>query len=463
MTVSSTPESGPDSTRCTEPGSGPYRSVITGTRVFTGLAGTPPALHLAVSDLADLTEQHPWQADRQAFGTSWEGSRAARRAAEGEAVERLCGAIAPDAGRIRYATYEALTRQGVPALDPRELVLYSARQYASPGFPFRPFLPDSPAHWIEGRQVGSDEPVHVPVFLVYTAWQRMPHQGPEPLYAFPAVGGIAAGRTAELALLSGLEEVIERDASALWWANAHPLPDLPLPGRLASLTGDAAHSFEVRLVHLPNDFGVPVLAAGVRSSPEGWLTYGFAARADPREAAAKALAEAYILQITCRTLDNPTAAASWNHDRPSPLKPWRRDRRYLDSYRSDCRDVVEQLCQQQLYLDRRAADRVAPWSWDLPVGSWADVPSLPRRSADVLLAQVEAAGHEVISVDLTTPEATGAGMRAVRVVVPGTVGAAPAAYPALGRGRMQSAGVRLGRREGELTEEQLNVFPMPHS
>ncbi|MEU0118096.1 YcaO-like family protein [Streptomyces bobili] len=460
MTFTDSQGSGPDSRGCPVPGPAPRGGLIARTRVLTGPGGTPPALHLAVSDLAAPAEVRPWQADRQAFGTSWDRPGQARLSAEGEAVERFCGAVPPAADRVVYGSYRELTRRGIPALDPRRLVLYSPRQYATPGFPFRPFLPDSPAHWIEGRVADRDEPVHVPAFLVYTAWRRMPHERPEPRYAFPALGGTAAGPTAEHALLWGLLEVIERDAAALWWANAHPLPALEPTPYLLGLIGGAPRGFDVRLVHLENEFAVPVLAAGVRSRDEGWLTYGFAARADPVEAAAKALAEAYTLQLTCRTLDNP-AARPPTPGRTSPLKPWRRDRRYLDSYRADSSDVVEQLCQQQLYLDRRAADRVAPWTWDLPPGHWSDVPVLPGSGVGVLLGRVRACGHEVITVDLTAPEA--AGTHAVRVVVPGTVGAAPAAFPALGGGRLREAGARLGWHADALGEDELNTFPMPHS
>ncbi|MFC9326832.1 YcaO-like family protein [Kitasatospora sp. NPDC057015] len=467
MNLTPRPESGPDGTRRPAPGSGPqpgavHPRIVAGTRAFAGVAGTPPALHLAVSDLADLTAERPWQADRQAFGTSWQGPEEARRAALGEAVERFCNATAPDIDRVTYGSYRELRRRGRPALDPRELILYSERQYATPGFPFLPFGPDSPAHWVEGRVAGTGEPVQVPAFLVYTAWCRMPRRHPEPLYAFPAIGGIAAGPDLELALLSGLEEVIERDAVAVWWANAHPVPALQPTERLSALLGPAARDYEIRLAHLDNEFAVPVLAAGVRSRAEGWLAYGFAARADPAEAAAKALAEAFTLQITSRTLDR-RAAAPAPRGRPSPLKSWRADRRYLDDYRADSSDVVELLCHQQLYLDRRAGDRVAGWAWDLPPGDWSQVPALPRRGADILLSQAGSAGRRVIVVDLTTPEARASGMSAVRVLVPGTVGAAPAAYPALGGRRLQDTAVRLGWRERPLHEHLLNNFPLPHS
>lgn len=441
----------------------PLSAVVTRTRTYSGLGGTPTGLHLAVADLADLSALRPWQADRQTFGTSWESRAAAVPSAHGEAIERYCGEEPPATDAMLYGSYAELTRRGVPALDPREVVLYSERQYATPGFPFRPFTLQSPAHWVAATSVGSGEPVHVPAFLVYTSWQRMPRQHPEPLYGFPVIGGIAAGTSYEHALVSGLEEVIERDATALWWANAQPLRSLPPTERLRGLCAGARREFDVRFVHIDNEFGVPVLGAGVLDRAEGWLTLGVAVRHDPEEAAAKALAEAYTLQLTSQALDDPATVPPETEGRASPLKPWRQDRCYMNEYAADSRDVVEQLCQQQLYLDRRAWRRAAPWAWDLPTGDWADVPVLAERSANLLRARVGQAGHDVIAVDLTAPAAAEAGMSALRVIVPGTVGAAPAAYPARGRRRMQDAGVRLGWRGVALQEDALNSFPIPHS
>ncbi|MET7736967.1 YcaO-like family protein [Streptomyces sp. NPDC005402] len=461
MTDPTMAETGRGGTVRPAPGSGPAPSFATTTRVLAGVAGTPPALRLAVSDLPEAPDR-PWQSSRRAFGTSWQDPAQARRAAEGEAAERHCEAHAPAPERLHFGSHSELTRRGLRALDPRRLILYSARQYATPGFPFRPFGPDSPAHWLEARSVTRGTPVLVPAFLVHSAWPHMPRPLPEPLYAFPAVGGVAAGPTEDFALTSGLEEAIERDAAAVWWANAHPSPALPADARLRRLSEGAGRAFDVRCTHLANDFGVPVLAAGVRSRDEGRLTYGFAVRADPLQAAAKALAEAYTLQITCQSLDSPSGIPH-PAGRPSPFKPWRRDRRYLDAYRADGGDAVEQLCHLQLYLDRRAADRVAPWAWAPAAGTWDRVPTLPGRSADVLTARVADAGFEVLSVDLTTPDTAAIGLTVLRVMVPGLAGAAPAAYPPLGGRRLSGAAVRLGWRTRQLGEEELNTFPMPHS
>ncbi|MFF8026170.1 YcaO-like family protein [Streptomyces sp. NPDC007896] len=445
---------------------GPHDGIVTRIRSFRGLRGTPPSLHLAVADLPDLRADVPWQSDRQAFGMAWNDAGQARMAAWGEAVERISGTMLPAADRMRYGSHIQLTREGVRALAPERLTLYSPRQYTDGVQPFRPFLPTSPVHWMPVRSLTRQEEIHVPAFLVHTGWPRVPKEQPEQLHAFPAVGGTAAGTSLEQALLAGLGEVVERDAAAVWWANAAPLPRLPLSARIRALLGPMLETHEVTLAHIDNDFAIPVLAACVRTRAEGWLTIGFAARADPEAAALKALAEAFGLQLTCRALDDPAAAAhiaGGFTDRRNPLKAWRQDRAYLNDYREDGRDGTELLCHQQLYLDRRAGDRAMDWIGRGPRGSWTQVPRVPGGTFGTLRARGEAAGHEVLYADLTTRQARAAGMRVVRVIVPGMIGTAPACCPYFGGRRVRDQGVTLGWRRTPLTVEQLNTFPMPHA
>lgn len=445
---------------------GPYDGIATRIRSFKGLRGTPPSMHLAVADLPDLTAEIPWQSDRQAFGMSWTDAEQARAAAWGEAVERFSGTVSPADDPMRYGSHSQLTEAGVHALAPERLTLYSPRQYADGDHPFRPFLTTSPVHWRPVRSLTRQADIHVPAFLVHTAWPRVPKEQPEQLHAFPAVGGIAAGPSLEHALLSGLTEVVERDAAAVWWANAASLPLLPLTSRIRAHLAPVLEAYEVTLTHIDNEFGIPVLAACVRTRAEGWLTIGFAARADPEEAALKALAEAFGLQLTCRSLDDQAAAARIIQactDRRSPLKAWRQDRAYLDEYREDGRDAVELLCHQQLYLDRRAGDRAMKWIGSGPEGSWTQVPRPPGATFETLCARAEAAGHEVLYADLTTRHARAVGMHVVRVVVPGTIGAAPAFCPYFGGRRIQEQAVNLGWRRTPPAAERFNTFPMPHA
>lgn len=432
--------------------------VVTGVQELAPLPGMPARLRVCAVDIADMRRVADWPNDRQAFGTSWSDFDAARRSAVGETVERYCGSrLSPD--RLRSGSYARLRRAGVPALDPRRLHLYSERQYLTDGFPFAPLTVDSECTWVEGHSWTTGEPVWVPAFLVAQG------EHGRVAYADPLVAGVAGGVSEEHAVTSGLEEVIERDTTMLWWANAARLPALPMPDRIRDLVADSLDAYDVTLIHLDNEFGVPVVAAAVLDRATRWLTIGFAARPDAHDAAEKALAEGFTLHYTCHYLDDEKALADGTAELPhlGNLKPYRADRRYLDSYRADFADVRDLLCQQQIHLDPRAGERVAPWVRDLPTRSWQGLPALPERRLAAYRERVEARGFEVISVDLTTCDVEAAGFAAAHTIVPGLVSNFPAGTPMWGDGRIGRAGVHLGWRSQPLAEEEFNVFPLPHA
>ncbi|HEY9327085.1 MAG TPA: YcaO-like family protein [Streptomyces sp.] len=440
--------------------------IIGGVKSFRDKFDMPPTLTMAVAQVADMNRISSWPNDTQAFGFSWHDEEAAQKAAVGEAVERYCAKWIPPDRPIFFGSYEDLVRRGDKALDPDSLVLYDDSVYKRKGFPYIPFRRHSPTHWVRGTSLTQREELWVPAFLVYVQWHKL-HKTNEPRYAFPMIAGIATGETEQYAQMSALEEVVERDATMIWWANAHPLPQLSIQDDLSFLIDSAtAEKYDVRFIHLDSDIKVPVIAAAVRNVAEGWLTIGFAARESPMSAAKKALAEGFGLQVSCRALDNErTVAALKSSGAPGAeqVKPWRADRRYLDSYAPNHEDVVALTCQQQIHLDPRAMDRVRSWCWDLPTRDWSGLPSLPERSLEATRHSVEASGYEVISVDVTTRDIAAAGLHCVRVLVPGLVSNFPAAYPLWGSRRVQDAAVHLGWRASPLDVADLNTFPLAHA
>ncbi|MFJ7214665.1 YcaO-like family protein [Amycolatopsis sp. NPDC098790] len=432
--------------------------IVTAVHELPPAPGMPARLRVCAVDVADMRRVVDWPNDRQAFGTSWHDFDAARDSAIGEAIERYCGSWLAPEREIRRASYLQLCREGVPALDPRRLNLYSPRQYASPGFPFAPLTPGTECAWIEAFSHTTGEVVWIPACLVS-------QEADGGRFTDPLIAGLAGGTSAEHAVTSGLEEVLERDTTMLWWANTPRLPRLAVPAEIRALIADTADTYDVTLIPLDNEFGVPIVAAAVLDRVRRWLSIGFATRPDAFEAAKKALAEGFTLQHTCLALDDERELAGMQADLPhlANLKPHRADRRYLDSYREDFRDVVDLLCQQQVYLDPRAATRVAPWVRDLPVRPWEGLPALGERRLKAYRERVEERGFEVISVDLTTRDVAAAGFHAAHTIVPGLVSNFPAGLPYWGDGRIRRAAVDLGWRTRPLTEERLNTFPLPHA
>ena len=408
-----------------------------------------------------------WYTDPVAGGTSFVSRDAARQAAIGEAIERYSGDIVrPDL--LWHGTWEQLAERGCHAVDPETLVLFSPRQYAMPGFPFVPLTRQLPVHWVRGRSLTRDCPAWLPASLVYGNWYTGPYKdAPHVNNTFHP--GLAAGPDLGFAIAAGIQEIIERHSTMVWWHNAQPLPSVRPTARLAALWDGGPSDFgqRARLVALPNEFDVPVLAGIVEHIDDELLTIGFAARPDAEQAAFKAWAEGLTLQDGARDLLRPDGgfrqSAARGEINGSHVKPWRADRRYLDSYRPDFHDAVDLMCQLQVYLDPRAIERVrhlldTPQTVDL-----GDLPSLPEYSVEAYQRVVERRGYEIFYADITTRDVHATGARVVRVLVPGLVPNFAAAFPFLGRGRLQADAVELGWRDRPLAEHEINIMPLPHA
>jgi ribosomal protein S12 methylthiotransferase accessory factor len=419
------------------------------------------------SKVAALNRITPWFPDPVAAGTSFVSQELAEQAAIGEAVERYSGEIVR-ADLLRVASYDELIRAGEHAVDPDTLVMFSQRQYAAPGFPFVPMTRDLPFHWVRGWSLTRDCPAWLPASLVYGNWYVGPYVD-TPHFNNLFHPGLAAGPDLDFAVAAGIQEVVERHATMAWWYNMPRLPQLKLNDRLARLWEGAPTELGQRacLIPLDNEFGIPVMAGVVENVQDQILTIGFAARPTAEAAGLKAWAEALTLQDAARDLQREHGgyrqAAGRGEVNGSFVKPWRADRRYLDAYRADFRDAIDLMCQLQTYLDPRAIDLVRPLLDTPRTAELGDQPRLPDYSVASYRRAVEAKGYEIFYSDITTRDVGRAGMSVVRVLVPGLIPNFAAAFPYLGKGRLQDIAVEYGWRDRPLGVDELNHLPLPHA
>jgi ribosomal protein S12 methylthiotransferase accessory factor len=427
----------------------------------------PTSLTTVQSRVANMNRLYPWANNTVCQGSTFGNYEAACQAAIGEGLERYCGNWIPTT-KVLKASYNEITTHGEYAIDPDRLILYSESQYQTPGFPFVPFTRDLKVHWVQGWSLTLDKLAWIPANLVYVNWYTEEYESDPPttnLY----YAGIAAGPTLDFAIASGIEEIIERDTTMIWWMNRQPLSAMVLTPELAALWEGVPSRMGQRasLIHLDNEFGVPVMAGVVENIGEKLFNIGFAARPNPVEAALKSWTEALTLQEGSRDLLDPNGAF-WQGVVRGQLdgrfmKPCRADRVYLDDYRPDYRDVSALMCQQQVFLDPRACERVRPWVDTEASRKFEDLPRLDDRSLTSYQKLVEERSYEIFYVDVTTLDVALTGIKAVRVVVPGLVSNFPAAFPFLGHGRIQNTAVKLGWRTVPLAEHELNYFPLPHA
>lgn len=427
----------------------------------------PTQLTTVQSHIADVNRIYPWANNTVCSGSTFGDVQSARNAAVGEGLERYCGNWVQHV-KVTQASYNELRDRGEYALDPQQMILYSEQQYHAPGFPFVPFTHDLRVHWVAGWSLTANKPAWVPASFVYVNWYTGDYKDELPTnnLFYP---GLAAGPTLEFAIASALEEIIERHATMVWWMNRQPLPAVSLTPELAALWKGKPQELGQRawLIHLDNEFNVPVMAGIVENVQECLFNIGFAARPDPIQAALKAWTEALTLQEGSRDLLEPEGlyrqAVVEGKLNGRAMKPWRADRTYLDDYDAEFHDISDLMCQQQVYLDPRALEVVRPWLDMNATRTFDELPRLTDRSEASYRSILEAHGYEIFYVDVTTPDVALTKMRVVRVVIPNMVPNFPAAFPFLGKGRIQNAAVELGWRSTPLTEDELNYFPLPHA
>ena len=444
----------------------PRLGLITRVTREDALPGTLRSCVAYTAHVAATRRFSSWSADPETSGAAFGDQEAARRAAIGEAVERYCGNAVPEP--LAMTSFTKLVASSRRAIDPTELALYSDRQYRTPAFPFVPLTCDLDVAWVPGRDLGDGAETLVPASLVYLNYHRAGHAG-GPATNVQAFAGIAAGTTVAAAIRSALEELLERDAVTMWWTSGAPATRVEVPpgSRLSHLLADPADAgLDVSVLQIPSSFGVPVLGAYLVDAEHRVVALGTACRASPQAAALKALTEAVAsYRLSLELLDPHCAfweAVEAGRIDPAPYHPFRADRCYRESFRDDWRDVHDLSMHLQIYLDPRMQDKhltrlsAPPTATSLP-----DLPDLGSDPLPTYLDMLLAQGRRPVAVDLTTRDVAAAGLRVMRVVVPGLYSSAPAAFPLLGGRRLYCEPVERGWLPRPLTEETIVRAPIP--
>jgi thiazole/oxazole-forming peptide maturase SagD family component len=124
-------------------------------------------------------------------------------------------------------------------------------------------------------------------------------------HQIPRVGaisaGAAAGPTLDAATLSGILELIERDAAALWWIGGSDpaAADLDAAGvaLLAKLRAGQSYPRDTRVLDLTTNLGIPVVAAISLDQQGKDLACGLAARLTMSDAVSAALFELCQMEL----------------------------------------------------------------------------------------------------------------------------------------------------------------------
>jgi ribosomal protein S12 methylthiotransferase accessory factor len=375
-------------------------------------------------------------------GGSGHTPEVARACAIGESLERYA-ASCYDCSALPKASYRELVQDGVAALDPCSFPLYSDRQYRTPGFPFEPFLADTPVRWVWATSLVSRRALLVPACFVFIPFE-------EDARICRAVStGLACDVSPAGAALSGLHEVIERDAIMIMWLGQIPAPQVDT-ARISGFGEIMDRMFrpsrlELRVNDITTDLGIPVaFALAIDRANEGMaLNAGAAANVDPIRAVYKALTEAAQGRLWLRN--------EYKEGRLGAV---------LDSQRvATFHDHVRWFGHQQ-NLRHVAFLSTAPTAAMTSPKSRCGSISDAQGRLQALTGLLAGHGLDVIVVEITPADIAELGFTVVKTLVPGLVDLnAHHLLPLKGNRRLYEVPERLGY--GPRHEDSLNDIPHP--
>lgn len=145
-------------------------------------------------------------------------------------------------------------------------------------------------HWLPCWSLNSEEHVYVPLS---SCLANIPFDDDK--FGRWHSNGCAAGNTLEEAILQGLFELIERDATAIWWYNQIPRAGFDLtrldPEYFAPLRDTLSDQHDFWVLDLTVDIGIPVMVAIGKNKQTGGLVFGFGCHLQAEMAAQRALTE----------------------------------------------------------------------------------------------------------------------------------------------------------------------------
>jgi ribosomal protein S12 methylthiotransferase accessory factor len=418
----------------------------------------PQGLTSSVTVTGLLGKFTRWHPDVSGSGLAFDAEQA-RWASIGEAVERYSGNYIPR-HRLLYASEDELVHLGREFVPLSRLRTFTREQEAATDWPFAQPKRETSIPWIPAQILGlPSSSVLLPAEFVCLNLNRVTKQQsqmPVPL------AGIAAHRSQEAAIVAALLELIERDASMLWWhgkRGAKLLTDLPNT-LLDQIGKGVPESIQQWFLLLPTDMPAYVVAGCLYDREKAILVVGFAARPTLADALRKSIAEAWQLRrLSLQLLDRKSVL--WQAidagQLPMPVKPFRTDRSYRKAFRADFADMHQLAYNLQYYLDPETLSPVLARLSGEPY-PYSEVSKAEGTTDDVVaqcLLRLEQEGERAYYTDLTTPDMDALGFVVVRVVCPYLVGNTPTAFIPLAHPRIQDV---LSRQGGEPY-----LAPLPHA
>jgi ribosomal protein S12 methylthiotransferase accessory factor len=326
--------------------------------------------------------------------------KGAERAAYGEALERLCSGSHKQEQFITATANEL----GGSALDLDAIPRCSDTELAHPACPLISPQKDQPIRWVRALSLMDGKTVFVPAMMSFL-YLRYSH--PAERIWLPISTGCAAHTSLEKAILSGILEIAERDAISITWLQKLALPRIDLDDIPPSLEPywselqSSARSIRPIFFDATNDLGLPtVYGVQVCSTVSHATTLVSCSTAlDPAEAVAKVIRDMAHIRVAFR--ERHPVPERWDD-----FKDIFHGAAFMA--RAEQSNAFDFLLQSGATRKLSELSKAAMlWSGSI------------REKLAAVVERLRSMRLNAYVVELSTDEALRAGIRVVRVIIPG--------------------------------------------
>jgi len=326
----------------------------------------------------------------------------------GESFERYSSAFYDERDFI-WGSYNELVAKGHELYDPEQITFFSAKQYGQSAFPFHEFTKDTQVNWGWTELLCGEKarPILFPAFMIYMPYRINAAKGEKRIGPTLSTGQ-AAAFSSEKASLTGLLEVVERDAYTICWQNRLKVPAIDINSSpfIKKIYEErfSVSRLDIQLHYLTLDVDIPVVLCSAidRFNPKLSVIIGVAAHLDPEIAALKALIEMaqdrFYIKFLVKTKDPVPYIEGFKH---------------IDDFEK--RVILYGDVRMIPVLDflRNSMNKVISFS-EIENKSTGD----DEKDLQKIIGLLVEKGYNVIRKNITTPDIRDLGMHVVKMFVP---------------------------------------------
>jgi len=385
--------------------------------------------------------------DRYSSSTSTNKNLAKARSI-GEAIERYCLSVY-DENDFILSNYAKIKKE---AINPSDFGLFSETQYSKNNFNISRFSVYNKLHWVWGYSLMKEKPVLLPACFVFVPYKVKN----EVFFIRESIStGAACGNTIEEAILSGIYEVVERDAFMIWWLNKLKMPRIDLSTvknreNTELIAFFSTNEFQLEVVNITTDIKIPTFVSMLINKMGNEPLFILSANTclDPNMCLLGAMEELF---------------QGYN----SVMRTFKEYKNY--PYISQFNDVKTSNDHILLYTRKEPIlnlDFVLNFVENAYI---QDFNEIENNSSENVLGDIKTCVEifkkkdiDILIVDITKSDVAEAGFSVVKVIIPGMQPLnIDHNYPYLGIKRLYEVPKILGYTQHTTREDDLNKFPHP--